>query len=550
MLPAPGPRRFCLLAFGLAAAVLAQPVGAQAEGAPGEGAQAVPADAVERLIIRYRADAPATGRVTAASASASADPAADGAARVARSAGLGRVSGLRYLKSVSPGLHVARFDQAVSAAAAQAIVERMQADPAVAAVTVDTRLQAHAAFVDPYPYLLGSAHYQWHLQTPDTVAGGSGAVAAWGRSTGAGVTVAVVDGGYRLHADLAANLLGAQGHDFISDAWTANDGDARDADAQDPGNGVASGDPGRPANCPAGDNVWHGTHVAGLIGAAADGALGIGVAPSVRLLPVRVLGRCGGYLSDILAGMRWAAGLAVAGAPPNPAPARILNLSLGVAAACDANTQSVVDEIRAAGVSLVASTGNGSRTTITTPARCAGVLAVTAHDRDARKPAYANVGPGTAISAPGGDVSRGIASTWSRDPMAPDEDAYAHLYGTSMASAQVAGVLALMASARPDLPMAELEAVLLRSARPFPDASTCARVTDRRCGAGLLDAPAAVAAAQAYQPPQGGGCTAAPPGQADLGLPLLALVAALALLWRRRSPAELRRFQRPPTSCS
>lgn len=368
------------------------------------------------------------------------------------------------------------------------------------------------------------------------MAGGSGAVTAWSRSTGAAVTVAVLDGGYRPHADLQANLLGAQGHDFISDLWTANDGDARDADAQDPGNGVVVGDPDRPTDCQAGNSVWHGTHVAGLIGAAANGEQGIGVAPSARLLPVRVLGRCGGYLSDILAGMRWAAGLPVTGAPPNPAPARILNLSLGIAAACDTNTQSVVDEIRAMGVSLVASTGNGALTTITTPARCQGVVAVTAHDRDALKPLYANVGPGTALSAPGGDVSQGIASTWNQGLMAPAVDAYAHLYGTSMAAAQVSGVLALMASARPDLSMVELEAVLVQSTRPFPGASICGQVTDHRCGAGLLDAAAAVAAAQTYQRPEGGGCTVAPAGQADAGLPLLALVAALVLQWRRRTP--------------
>lgn len=149
MLLAPGLRRFCLLACGLAGFALGLPVRAQAE-------LAAPPESVERLIVQYRAEALTAGRVVVAAS----DAASDGASRVARSAGLGRVSGLRYLKSVSPGLHVARFERAVSAAAAQAVIERMQADPAVVAVTVDTRLQPHAAFVDPYPYLPGSAYYQ------------------------------------------------------------------------------------------------------------------------------------------------------------------------------------------------------------------------------------------------------------------------------------------------------------------------------------------------------------------------------------------------------
>lgn len=367
--------------------------------------------------------------------------------------------------------------------------------------------------------------------------GGINAPAAWASSTGANVTVAVLDGGYRPHPDLAANLLTASDYDFISDLWTANDGDLRDADAQDPGDWISSEDA---SLCPGEDllkSSWHGTHVTGLVGALANGSEGVGVAPDVKVLPVRVLGRCGGYLSDILAGMRWAAGLSVSGVTNTSTPARALNLSLGVEGACDAATQEVINEVRARGVSIVASTGNDGLTVITKPASCMGVVAVTAHDRLGVLASYANVGSGTAISAPGGELDGAVASTWNLGKTVPGADSYGLMYGTSMAVPQVVGVLALMASVRPDLPMSEVEKVLLSTARPFLADTYCSR-NPGQCGAGMLDAGAAVAAVQTYVPAAeadgGGGCTVAPGGQADAGLPLLALVAAISLFWRRR----------------
>ena len=76
------------------------------------------------------------------------------------------------------------------------------------------------------------------------------------------------------------------------------------------------------------------------------------------ILPVRVLGKCGGIDSDIIAGMRWAAGIPVAGVPINPTPAQIINLSLGGSGACSAAYQAAVNEITAQGVLVVASVGN------------------------------------------------------------------------------------------------------------------------------------------------------------------------------------------------
>ena len=133
---------------------------------------------------------------------------------------------------------------------------------------------------------------------------------------------------------MGGNLL--PGYDMVSDAAVANDDDGRDGDASDPGDWVTQaeiaqrgGEFFRCADSPE-PSSWHGTQVSGLIAAVTHNGIGMAsTAPGVRVLPVRVLGKCGGHDSDILAGMRWAAGLSVPGVPANPYPARVINLSLG-----------------------------------------------------------------------------------------------------------------------------------------------------------------------------------------------------------------------------
>lgn len=457
-------------------------------------AESPAAQPVERLMIQYKLDAKLPG----ASAASPQDGRATAAARVAQSAGLAQAPGLRFLRSVAPQLHVAGLDQPLSADQAQALVERLRADPAVAAVEIDRRVRPHAV-TDPFFLNPASSHPQWHLQSPALVAGGINASAAWANSTGTGVVVAVLDGGYRPHRDLVGNLL-VPGYDFVrgdddGGYWTANDGNGPDNDAQDPGDWIPRLDTSR---CPDGEqrSTWHGTHVAGLVAALANNSEGVGVAHGAQVLPVRVLGRCGGFVSDVLAGARWAAGLAVVpGAQAlNPA-AKVLNLSLGVPGRCDSISQGVVDEIRARGVSIVASTGNDFRTAITAPANCKGVVAVTAHTRSGFNASYANVGPGVALSAPGGEQSDPVMSTWNDGAQAPGMDVYSGLHGTSMGTPMVAGTLALMSSARPDLPMASLEALVRDAARGFPAGDYCV-ANPGECGSGLLDAGAAVLAAQ------------------------------------------------------
>jgi serine protease len=104
---------------------------------------------------------------------------------------------------------------------------------------------------------------------------------------------------------------------------------------------------------------------------------------------------------------------------------------------------------------------------------------------------------------------------------------------------QVSGVLALVASLRPDLPMATLEGIVISAVRPFPAGGYCVQYPGL-CGSGLLDAQKAVAAATSYVAPApasggGGGCTTATNGQSDAGLVVLTLAALLMLVWRRRT---------------
>jgi serine protease len=367
---------------------------------------------------------------------------------------------------------------------------------------------------------------QWYLQTAEAAA--IHATAAWDQTTGSpNVVVAVVDTGVRFdHPDLSAKLL--PGYDFISDAANAGDGDGRDSDASDPGDFISASDASDPnlqAVCGSGlvtqNSSWHGTRIAGIVGAAGNNSLGIaGASWRANLLPVRVLGKCGGFDSDIMAGMRWAAGLPVPGVPDNPNPARIINLSLGGSGSCTSAYADTIAELAAKGAFVVAAAGNETGP-VETPGNCAGVLAVAGIRHVGSKVGYSSFGPEVSVSAPAGNCVNAaglclysIDTTTNLGTTSPAANGYTDAnnanVGTSFSAPQAAGVAALMLSLNPALAPADLIARIRQSARAFPADTTlptCPTVstssdsvgqcncTTTTCGAGMLDAAAAVAAA-------------------------------------------------------
>jgi serine protease len=326
---------------------------------------------------------------------------------------------------------------------------------------------------------------QWSLY--DSTAG-INAPNAWSLASGAGVVVAVVDTGIRPHADLVSNLLA--GYDFVSTAQVSNDGDGRDADPSDPGDAVAADFCG--TGSAAQNSIWHGTHVAGIIAATANNATGvIGVANNAKILPVRVLGRCGGYTSDVADGIAWAAGAAVLGVPTNTRPAKVINLSLGGAGVCDTTMQAAINKARSLSAVVIVAAGNEAMdASQSTPASCSGIVSVAGVGISGSRAYYSNYGASVSLAAPGGDMSGAILSTVDAGTDAPTGDSYNYYMGTSMAAPHVSGVAALMVSRNRTLTPDQTASMLKSTVRPFP--ADCSG-----CGAGLVDAYGAVTAAAA-----------------------------------------------------
>jgi serine protease len=578
--------------------LLAIALATAAQAAPFRGASAQHGF-TDRVIVKWRSSGVAASHIQ--------DP-------IARAASLSEMSGLKLtaLRTIRDRLDVLRLETPQRGEALRQTLSRLRNDPAVEYAEADARRYI-LGFPDDPPddprFIAGSDangewHGQWYLQSPvsdathgDTIAAIS-ATSAWkirsgtpaAPMLGTGVIIAVIDTGVDFtHPDLGIATPGGTGtllpgRDFIcNDSRTdclstavgqtflvANDGDGWDADATDPGDWISAADvtSGNFPGCgdysdPVGnpdhhiDSSWHGTRVAGIAAAITNNGTGIaGVAPGALILPVRVIGKCGGYISDIVAGMYWAAGLTyspITGVATNTtSKAQILNLSLGASDSCTQTEQDAVTAINQDGHLIVAASGNDGGP-VGAPANCKGVLSVAGLRHVGTKVGYSNVSSTAAaisIGAPAGNCFNivgnrpwtlpclySIDTTSNAGLTGPTTPTYTYsllnqasgvnyenegTLGTSFAAPIVSGVAALMVQANGNLTASQLIARMQSSATPFPvpatpptggvchvaslakdasgkftdlqNADEC-QCTTATCGAGMVNAAAAVAAA-------------------------------------------------------
>lgn len=461
-------------------------------------APAAEANAGTRLIVKYR-DKRAAPAVKAQSVQAAAKRAL-GSRLVRNSAAAGATAPeARHVRTMSIGTDVVKLSRKLDAAQLDAVIRELRADPAVERVEVDRMVQhtgvaqvrsdVQPSLVPDDPYY---AQYNWHLQdTP----GGIHAEDAWDVSTGEGTVVAVVDTGIVPHPDMDANML--EGYDFISDAFVSR----RDTDDRVPGAYDYGDWNDDAAECRVSTSSFHGTHVAGTVAELTNNGLGMaGTAHDAQVLPLRVLGRCGGYTSDVVDAVVWAAGGEVPGIPMNENPAEVINLSLGGSGACLQSEQDAFALARSLGSLVVTSAGNSNADVSNfSPANCDNVMVVAAGRINGGRASYSNYGSLVHLTAPGGGGSvdgNPNGYVWqasNSSDTSPDlgEPTYVGMSGTSMASPHVAGVAAMVQSAvvaagGDPLSPAELQELLIDSVRPFPSNP------DRPIGAGLLDAPGAL----------------------------------------------------------
>jgi len=420
-----------------------------------------------------------------------------GAEKLARVAAEAGVS-LTHVRTLATGAELAALGRAMDASEAARIAQALASDPAVLYAEPDVRMEPARVPSDSYVFSQG-------YLTDDPVS--IGAYSAWDVTTGSpSVVVAVLDTGIRPHVDLAGRVL--PGYDMVSGMQSGNDGDGRDADPSDPGDWVNPGETvdGR-TDCSASPSSWHGTAVSGVIAADTDNKSYIaGIDWSARILPVRVLGKCGGTVSDVADGIAWAGGLAVPGAPANANPAQVINLSLGGKAACPQSYVDTISAVLARGITraIVVAAGNDSEDVSQhTPANCPGVIAVASTTSLGKRSGYSNFGSGITISAPGGDYRNGgaaqaVVTLSNTGHTTPDADTVAAVGGTSFSAPMVTGTVSLMLSLAPQLTFGEVHDLLVGTVKPFIAGSNCNPST---CGPGVVDTNAAVRAAQASGPP-------------------------------------------------
>lgn len=422
------------------------------------------------------------------------------------------------------------FGRRLSSEEAAQLARKLAALPDVEWAVPNEREGRLAVPQDPLFAASVSSSGQWWLfgaggsnlnDIDDRRRGVPGVQSAWQISQGGrGVVVAVLDTGVTAHPDLSRGLL--PGRDFVSTLEYANDGDGWDGDPSDPGDWVSEADrqasPALFGGCDVSDSSWHGTVIAGLLAADTDNGTGVAAVNwAGRVLPVRVAGKCGADLADILVGMRWAAGLPVYDdqgqtVPVNGNPARVINLSFGGSGPCNAAYADTIEELARAGVVVVAAAGN-QHGAVSRPANCPGVIGVAALNRDGFKSSYSNFGPQVTVATVGGDPRMlgqwgmalgddGLMVLSNQGTTQPGQGSYTREAGTSFAAPVVAGVAGLMLGVNPALTAAQIIDGLQRSARPHvvsPKMGQCSELNPGRCicdtstcGAGVLDAASAL----------------------------------------------------------
>lgn len=490
----------------------------------------------DRFIVTYRPGTSGAGSSTAVVQNVSANLARAGLNRAipaSASSGARGAVAVSYLRKLATGAHVVRTSRKLSKAEAASLMQQIASDPTVAHVEPDVMMHAisdyrapktlaAADFTPDDPYY---AEYQWHLRAGDGSAekvgtdttsyanmGGADIAKAWDLADGSGVTVAVLDTGITHHPDLDTSL-GDAGYDFTSTAdVSGRPADGRAAGGWDLGDWTTA-EPWL-SECvdsehPAEDSSWHGTHVSGTIAEMTNNGNGMaGSAFGAKVLPVRVLGHCGGYTSDIADAIEWASGGHVDGVPDNANPAQVINMSLGgtgVCTASDVTGKAVADAI-SRGTTVVVAAGNTNDDAASySPASCPGVITVAASGITGKRAFYSSYGNIVALAAPGGgvypnDASSGnqvsagfVWSTINGGATVPDEADYTYggMAGTSQATPHVTGTVALVVGALqaadlPALTPGDIKSLLTSTARAFPS------TPDQTIGAGIVDAYAAV----------------------------------------------------------
>ncbi|WP_405923665.1 S8 family peptidase [Streptomyces sp. NBC_00035] len=436
-----------------------------AETTAAASAAAAPA---ERLIVGYKSGATEANSNTAADADA-------------RAKGEKAGEDLDFQRRLGTGAALVDLGAELKKADVADVIAQYQADPQVAYVVPD---RINKPLADP-----NDTEYskQWDLFEATA---GMNVPGAWATSTGSGVTVAVIDTGYVTHSDVAGNIVA--GYDFISDTAVSVDGDGRDSNPADPGDWYATDECGTGTG--SSNSSWHGTHVAGTIAAVTNNSKGVaGIAYNAKVSPLRVLGKCGGYDSDIIDAITWASGGTVSGVPANTNVAKVINMSLGGSGACTSATQTAITAAVNRGTTVVVAAGNeNSNTSGFSPSSCSNVINVAATSRTGARASYSNYGTLVDIAAPGGQTStgtaNGILSTLNSGTKTASTESYAYYQGTSMATPHIAGLVALMKSANSSLTPAQIESAIKTNARALPGACTGG------CGAGLADATKTVQA--------------------------------------------------------